>query len=241
MGRSNLANPGNAARLIGTLSALDAQSIQSQLNQQLEVANQGMSGWARSFTGYITTAQTALTGFQRSSESTFTGFAQGMTRSTENTSHYASSVSDSMAKSLKSILSSISSESIVRALYNSGLGFYYLAIQAYDQAAQAFEAAAIFGSIAGVAGSLGGAMSGGGSGSSSGSSASRSGSPKPSAGASPTGSTVSSAGTSGNVTVMVMGEPQAAAWLTRVISTGVEKYDLRLTASHTKRSAPVGR
>lgn len=45
----------------------------------------------------------------------------------------------------------------------------------------------------------------------------------------------------GNVTVMVMGEPQAAAWLTRVINNGVVQQDMMLVASHTKRSAPAGR
>lgn len=238
MGDSKL-NPGNAAQMIGLLSTGDAQSLQSQLNQQLEIANRGMSNWARNFTGYISTAQTALTGFQRLTDSTFTSFTQGMTKSEENSSRYASSVSDAMAKSLRSILSSISSESVVRALYNSGLGFYYLAIQAYSQAAQAFEAAAIFGSIAGVAGSLGGAVSGGSS-VHSGSGASRSTSPTTSYAPTSSASTASSK-SGGNVTVMVMGEPQAAAWLTRVINTGVEQYDLRLTASHTKRSAPAGR
>ena len=231
-------NPGNAAGMMGALSTQDAQSLQSQLNQQLEIANQGMSNWARNFTRYISTAETALTGFQRSTDSTFTSFAQGMTKSEERSSRYASTVSDAMAKSLRSILSSISSESVVRALYNSGLGFYYMAVQAYSQAAQAFEAAAIFGSIAGVARSLDGAISGGSSVSSG--SASRSTSPTTSYAPTSSASTASSK-SGGNVTVMVMGEPQAAAWLTRVINTGVEKYDLRLTASHTKRSAPAGR
>src|SRR5690349_14251813 len=102
MGGSKL-NPGNTARMMGALSTGDSQSLQSQLNQQLEIANQGMSNWARNFTGYISTAQTALTGFQRSTDSTFNGFAQGMTKSAENSSRYASSVSDAMAKSLRSI------------------------------------------------------------------------------------------------------------------------------------------
>ncbi len=46
---------------------------------------------------------------------------------------------------------------------------------------------------------------------------------------------------SGNVTVLVMGEPQAASWLTKVINTGVLQQDLMLVASHTKRSPPAGR
>ncbi len=46
---------------------------------------------------------------------------------------------------------------------------------------------------------------------------------------------------SGDVTVLVVGEPQAAAWLTKVINTGVLQQDLLLVASHTKRSPPAGR
>ncbi len=46
---------------------------------------------------------------------------------------------------------------------------------------------------------------------------------------------------SGNVTVLVMGEPQAAAWLTKTINQGVLQQDLMLVSSHTKRSAPAGR
>ena len=38
---------------------------------------------------------------------------------------------------------------------------------------------------------------------------------------------------------MVVGESQAATWLTQVINKGVEQHDLRLVASHTKRSAPA--
>ena len=46
---------------------------------------------------------------------------------------------------------------------------------------------------------------------------------------------------SGNVTVLVMGEPHAAAWLTKTINQGVLQQDLMLVSSHTKRSAPAGR
>jgi hypothetical protein len=74
-----------------------------------------------------------------------------MTRSITHATLYSKSVGDAMEKALKSTLTAITSEAIVRALYNTGLGFYFLAIQAYGQAAQAFEAAAIFGSIAGAA------------------------------------------------------------------------------------------
>jgi hypothetical protein len=44
-----------------------------------------------------------------------------------------------------------------------------------------------------------------------------------------------------NLTVLVMGEPQAAAWLTKTINQGVLQQDLMLVSSHTKRSAPAGR
>jgi hypothetical protein len=42
-----------------------------------------------------------------------------------------------------------------------------------------------------------------------------------------------------NLTVLVVGPTQAAQWMTQVINQGVERHDLRLVASHTKRSAPA--
>jgi len=231
-------DPEGAGRLVRSLSAKHAAALKTYLDQQLRVANAGMQGWAQNFARNISVAQTSVTGFEGAAGKAFGSLSQGMTKQIAHTTLYSKSVGDAMQKSLKSTLTSITSEAAVRAIYNTGLGFYFLAVQAYDQAAQAFEAAAVFASVAGVAGAAGRAFAG-----------SRAG-PAPAAGSQtevPKASApVAAAGTAssapgGNLTVMVVGESQAAGWLTQVINRGVEQHDLRLVASHTKRSAPAGR
>jgi hypothetical protein len=230
-------DPQAAGRLIQSLSSKSAQTVSSTLDQQLRAAQEGLGNWTQNFTEQMNLAGMSMNSFKTTSDAMFGSFAAGMTRSITHATLYSKSVGDAMEKALKSTVTAITSEAIVRALYNTGLGFYFLAIQAYGQAAQAFEAAAIFGSIAGAAGALASAIPGVGT---AGGSRSRSGSTGASA-AGPASSSTSSGAAGGNLTVMVVGEAQAATWLTGVINTGVENYDLRLVASHTKRGAPAGR
>jgi hypothetical protein len=230
-------NPESAGRLVGSLSAKNAEALKSYLDQQLRDANAGMENWSQNFARNVLVAQTSVTGFQGAAEKAFGSLSQGMTKQTAHTTLYSKSVSEGMEKALKSTVTAITSEAVVRAIYNTGLGFYFLAIQAYDQAAQAFQAAAVFGSVAGVAGAVGQAFSGSGAGTAAEprASAAKGAASLPTAAAAPT----SSSAPGGNLTVMVVGESQAASWLTHVINTGVEQQDLRLVASHTKRSAPA--
>ena len=227
--------PQDAASLVQALSSKSAQMLSSSLKQQLETAQEGLNTWTQNFTEQLNVAQTSMNAFKSTSDTMFGGLATGMTRTISNAVTYSKSIGDAVDKALKSTLTAITGEAVVRALYNTGLGFYFLAIQAYDQAAQAFEAAAVFGSIAGAAGALASAVPGGSSGSTKGKSAASSKSTPSAAG------TASSGSAGSNLTVMVVGEAQAATWLTQVINTGVENYDLKLVASHTKRSAPAGR
>src|SRR5262250_3238047 len=155
-------NPAAAGRLVALVSRSNAESLNTSLDQQLRAANQSMQNWARSFAQSITTAQTSVVNFQGAAEQAFTGLSQGMEKHISHSRTYSQSVGDSMEKALKSTLTALTAESVVRAIYNTGLGFYFLAIQAYDQAAQAFEAAAVFGTVAGVAGAAGTAFSGSG-------------------------------------------------------------------------------
>jgi hypothetical protein len=233
-------HPQGAGNLVASLTANSANVLQTFLRQQLRTADEGLGSWAQGFSQHISTAQTAMVGFQNTTEQAFTGLSQGMTKHIANTALYSQSVSDAMTKALKSTLTAITSEAIVRAIYNTALGFYFLAVQAYDQAAQAFEAAAVFGSVAGVAGAVSQAVPTPSSGSASkgqtAAAASKRATSQPAASASPSAATPG-----GNLTVMVVGESQAAAWLTQVINTGVEQHDLRLVASQTKRSAPAAR
>ncbi|HLW79356.1 MAG TPA: hypothetical protein VKU44_07130 [Terriglobia bacterium] len=230
---SAVPGPQDAGRLIQALSSGSAQSLNASLDQQLNAARQGLQSWTQNLTEQLGLAQASMNNFKTTSDTMFTGLATGMTRTISNAQTYSKSIGDAVDRALKSTLTAITSEAVVRALYNTGLGFYFLAVQAYDQAAQAFEAAAVFGSIAGAAAAAASAVPGG---SASGKSAgAKSSSSKSSSAASPAGTV------SGNVTVMVVGEPQAASWLTSVINNGVQNYDLKLVASHTKRPAPAAR
>jgi hypothetical protein len=234
------ADPEGTVRLIGALSSRNAEALRTSLNQQLTAASEGMQKWAQDFTQNISVAQTAMVGFQGAAGQAFNSLSQGMSKHIAHTALYSQSVSDAMQKALKSTLTAITAEAMVRAIYNAGLGFYFLAVQAYDQAAQAFQAAAVFSSVAGVATTVGEAVAGPSGSPASGSEGSKSAS-KRSTPAPASAASASSSPSGGNLTVMVVGESQAATWLTQVINTGVEQHDLRLVASHTKRSAPAGR
>ena len=229
--------PQDAGRLIQGLSAQSAQALNATLDQQLHAAREGMQSWTQNLTQQLDLAQASMNNFKSTSDTMFTGMATGMTRTISNAQTYSKSIGDALDHALRSTLRALTSEAVVRALYNTGLGFYFLAIQAYDQAAQAFEAAAVFGSIAGAAAAASSAVGGGGAGGSSarGHSSTKTSSSR-SAGAASAAGTVS-----GNLTVMVVGEAQAASWLTGVINDGVENYGLRLVASHTQRPAPAAR
>src|SRR2546430_8536298 len=229
-------DPQAAGRLIQALSARNAGAMRAGLDQQLRAAQEGLASWTQNFTQQMSVAETAMNSFKATSDTMFTGLASGMTRSISNATTYSKSIGDAVDKALKSTLTALTSEAVVRALYNTGLGFYFLAVQAYDQAAQAFEAAAVFGSIAGAAAGIGSAIPGGGRATGGSRASGRAAASGPAGGAS-----AASAAPGGNLTVMVVGEAQAATWLTSVINTGVEQYGARLVASHTKRSAPAGR
>ena len=229
-------DPQSAGRLIQALSARNAEAMRAGLDQQLRAAQEGLATWTENFTQQMNVAQTSMNSFKAASDTMFTGLASGMTRSISNATTYSKSIGDAVDKALKSTLTALTSEAVVRALYNTGLGFYFLAVQAYDQAAQAFEAAAVFGSIAGAAAGIGSAIPGGGRATGGSRASGHAAASGPAGGAS-----AGSAAPGGSVTVMVVGEAQAATWLTSVINTGVEQYGARLVASHTKRSAPAGR
>jgi len=131
------------------------------LSTQLKAATQDLNEWSRGFSTQMSTATVAMTAFGNAAQSGFETFAAGMAKGIANSVVYSASIGEAMDKALKATLASITAESLVRAIFNTGLGFYYLAIQAYDQAAQAFEAAAVFTSVAGAAGALGRAIPGG--------------------------------------------------------------------------------
>jgi hypothetical protein len=145
-------------------------------------------------------------------------------------------------------IKSIKDVAVVRAVEETAEGFAALARLRFDQATMHFLSAAKFGAIAAVEMAPRIGASAGGS-HVRGPSASRAGAQELGGGrtaggtAAPLapGAASAESAPSGNLTVMVVGEPQAAAWMTRVINQGVLQQDLILTASHTKHSAPAGR
>jgi len=131
------------------------------LSTQLKAATQDLNEWSRGLSTQMSTAAVAMTAFGDAARSGFETFAAGMAKGIANSLVYSASIGEAMDKALKATLASITAEALVRAVFDTGLGFYYLAIQAYDLAAQAFEAAAVFTSVAGAAGALGRAIPGG--------------------------------------------------------------------------------
>jgi len=191
-----------------------------------------------------------MTAFGNAAQSGFETFATGMAKSIANSLVYSASIGEAMDKALKATLASITAESLVRAIFNTGLGFYYLAIQAYDQAAQAFEAAAVFTSVAGAAGALGRAIPGGATigarvdrGSGFGVRGSQSGSPGAqglvgvTAGMMAPGAV--GAGPSGNGVILINGEADFQEWAIGQLNQGTSR-GLTLNATTAQRVPPSG-
>lgn len=94
-------------------------------------------------------------------------FNQAMSMGIANALVYSTSVGQAMGQALKSTLASIAAESLIRAMYNTALGFYYLALTwgiPNPAAIAAFQAAAVFGAIGGAAAMAGRAVPGGSAG-----------------------------------------------------------------------------
>lgn len=222
-------------------------STSSQLSlvkEEFRLARKDVASWGGDFQNQLLSAGDGLAGLRHAAGLTFDRLAEGMGMNIALALVYAKSFSAAMDAALRATTAAIAAESIIQALRSLGLGFYLLAVGDTSGSANAFKAAAIWGSIGAVAGGTSGALGGPGTGAgiSGPSSAARARSGQEgSAGITPALAAGSAAAApSGNITVLVMGQPQAAQWLTQVINTGVERQDLRLVASHTKRSAPAG-
>lgn len=131
------------------------------LPQQLNISRKALQLWAKDFHIQMTFSEQALIALREEGVRTFTELSGAMGQSIANAIVYSTSIGDAMAKALKATLAAIAGEAMVRAIYNTGLGFYYLAIQDYRSAALAFKAAAIFGTIGVVAAGIGRAIPGG--------------------------------------------------------------------------------
>ncbi len=225
---------------LGRFRAQTNQDLES-IRKEFQAAGKDVTAWTNGFQKQMSVAGEALVSFREGATVSFERFAQGVGASVALSTVYSKSIEEAMARSLKATAASIVAESVVQALRSLGLGFYLLALRDFGGAASAFKSAAIWGSIGGVAAGLSGALPAGGE---RGVQAPRSDAASrstPAAAASPATSAPGPGFTGGQLNVLVMGEPQAAQWLTQVINRGVERYDLRLVASHTRRPPYAGR
>lgn len=234
----SLLDPAKSESALGRFRAQTNQDLDS-IRKEFQAAGKDVTAWTKGFQKQMSVAGEALVSFREGATVAFDRFGQGVGASIALSTVYSKSLEEAMAKSLKATAASIVAESVVQALRSLGLGFYLLALHDFASAASAFKSAAIWGSIGGVAAGLGGALPAGGSSVVQGP---RSGAASRSASAPLANAAASAPGPAGGqLNVLVMGEPQAAHWLTRVINRGVEHYDLRLVASHTRRPPYAGR
>ena len=224
-------------------------STSSQLSlvrEEFRLVQKDVASWGGDFENQLLSVGDGLSGLRDAAGITFDRLAEGMGMNIAMALTYAKSFTAAMNEALRATTAAIAAESVIQALRSLGLGFYLLAVGDLSGSANAFKAAAIWGSLGAVAGAVTGGLGGFGGitgpspASSSGRGSSTSGETL-GGGVAPTLAPGSAgAPTSGNVTVLIMGPSQAAQWLTQVINSGVERQDLRLVASHTKRSAPAG-
>ncbi len=216
------------------------------LSTQLKAATQDLNEWSRGLSTQMSMAAVAITAFGNAARSGFETFAAGMAKGIANSLVYSTSIGEAMDKALKATLASITAEALMRAVFNTGLGFYYLAIQAYDQAAQAFEAAAVFTSVAGAAGALGrtipggatiGARAAGPGARGFGGGAGAQGLGGVTAGAMAPG--VVGAGPSGNGVILINGEADFQEWAIGQLNQGTSR-GLTLNATTAQRVPPSG-
>jgi len=224
-----------------------AKTFGQGLSTQLKVATQDLNEWSRGLSTQMSTAAVAMTAFGNAAQSGFETFAVGMAKGIANSLVYSASIGEAMDKALKATLASITAEALVRAIFNTGLGFYYLAVQAYDQAAQAFEAAAVFTSVAGAAGALGRAIPGSAT---IGARVADRGSQTGGAGAGPAGVTTGvtagamaagavGTGPSGNGVILINGEADFQEWAIGQLNQGTSR-GLTLNATTAQRVPPSG-
>jgi predicted nuclease with TOPRIM domain len=191
-----------------------------------ESANQSLLMVAVAMEG---TAQTFQRGFQNFSRAMGANIAQAIV--------YEQSIGEAMRAAAASAIQAIAAESLVNAIYSTGLGFLALARHDYPGAAAAFQAAAIFGSVGVVAAVAGRAIA----------------PPQAGAGGRGAGSEGSGAGAAGSdaseaqkraapmVAIYISGPivgPSGIEELTDMINEAVQGRDVRLVATEVKR---VGR
>lgn len=197
----------------------------------VRAADQVLGEWAQTFRSGISIAQGALAVFQSVSQEALSGYSRALGVSIADSLVYGTSIQAAMEKALKAVTANIAGQAATQAVYSTALGFLRLAEFDLAAAASAFEAAGVFASVAGAAGIVGANIPTPHRSSQLETSAGGHVPPFPPVYAAPYQQNPSSP-----VQVIVMGEAQAAAWLTKIINDGVKHQDLELTATRSKKS-----
>ncbi len=236
---------------------IDAARQHSSTLLSLNDALAGTKTWLQAMSGEMEVAAQ----FQQK-------FGSAMGQSVAQAIVYADSVGKAMDAALKATLASIAGQAMVRAIFETAVGFADLFVDP-PAAAAAFESAAIFAAVGGAAAAVGAAVPGGGRGSARGGSrgaASGAGASggygpgrgrntstgsegSPAAGYNEYGAGVGSAlatgaspaaQPSGGLTVSIMGDEEAGQWLATTLNRAVTQGGVQLTATGSQRGAPVG-
>ncbi len=199
--------------------------------------------WASSSNQSLMMVEVAMASLDQMGQRAFKNFAAGMGQNIAQALVYSKSIGAAMREATVAALTSLAAESLVYAIYSTGLGFLRLAQHDYPAAASAFTAAGIWGAVgvtAAVAGRLiapkdKGAAGGGGAG----------------AGESGGGAASGASGGSGSagkaephVAIYIQGPVFGTSGVEEVaqmLSEAVEGRDVRLVASDAKRVGTVVR
>lgn len=119
-----------------------------------------MQQWATGMSMAALLVKASLSGLQDTGAQAFQQLSGGMGMNIAHAIVYGDSISKAMRQALAATLESIAAESMVRAIYATGLGFLDLALGDFEAAGNAFAAAALFGSVGAAAAVAGRAVAG---------------------------------------------------------------------------------
>jgi hypothetical protein len=201
----------------------------SSLGTLLAQHRTAVSEWSKSVSGSFRDATGSAGTLESGLLQSFLSFDSALARNIGNARLWQKSIGEAFSQAAEKTIAAIASESIVRAIYATALGFLLLAEMDFSGAAQAFESAAEFAAVGGVAALAAHALAGS-------SAASPSGSAGRKSSSSSSRSSKSPANAKPGQTVQVIfqgpvyGGQAGIDELTRKISEAVVERDVNLTA-----------
>jgi hypothetical protein len=131
-------------------------AVNNLLNRNRQVAQLWKTELVTSFVEVLNTSQALSSSLGRS----FLIFDSALGANIANAIIWQKSIGEAFCKAALQAVGSIAQEALVRAIYSTALGFYFLAIQDYRGAALAFKSAAFYGAVGGAAALAGRALAG---------------------------------------------------------------------------------